>query len=386
MTKPLALPGSPVPYAIDPIRGNPLSLRFTYYPSGQPNVGRPAYGRVKRGSTWIEATQSVRREIAPRLCGVTALHEMVQQFLEHAVETNVSNGTVSKYASHWNKWITPEEMRTADTQQIGIRQWQQLTDHLNREMASVKTIDAVLSTFNKFVDFGVTRGHIPRNFLTWEDANTRDSLIRACRSKAKTYCGVGLESVTLSMCPTHEEVLDFADALEEAWPGYGRLFVLLAEATGCRFAELLALRVRDIRLLDEGIFVNIESQLDKNRPWPATKPPKNGRTRQTRAWKSARDVLETLIAQAEARGDDGWLFPPPPTVKKNLYDWVARRSGEAARSTQFPRFHWLRHRYASVSVNPRSKGGRGWSFRRVQKALGHRKLHTTTDFYVLDLE
>lgn len=101
----------------------------------------------------------------------------------------------------------------------------------------------------------------------------RRDIVRAAKQAAISRDGDNATGITIDLCPNGDEINEYADALEMVYPGYGRRLVLLAFHCGARIMELAALRADDLD--PDQLTVTIGAQLDRNRPWPATRLPKN---------------------------------------------------------------------------------------------------------------
>ena len=173
-------------------------------------------------------------------------------------------------------------------------------------------------------------------------------------------------------------------------------------ATGLRMRETLAVHTSRIRLDERAI--RIDRQLDQSRHWvPGQAPPliplKHNRDRTALVWPAFLEVLEELMAWADAN-TAGWLFAPTRRQK----NWVRGRMDQWSRAIELledehhaavargvprptlpPRWtwapHYTRHAYGSYSLAPELSGGHGWSVAVVSRSMGHRDEHTTTNIY-----
>jgi len=158
------------------------------------------------------------------------------------------------------------------------------------------------------VSFGIENGYFVGD-EGFACSPQRAKVTKKARIRAAAHDAEVARVITLDVCPTVADVMQFAAAFEVEYPGYGFRLVLLAFATGLRLCELLALRWDSIDLVTGAVAVN--AQLDRYRAWPAVRKPKGGKTRTAEVWTCYLDVAESLVADAVAReGEDhGWLFP-----------------------------------------------------------------------------
>lgn len=105
--------------------------------------------------------------------------------------------------------------------------------------------------------------------------------------------------IELDDCPGPEDIDEYADALEEQYPGYGRRMVHLCFATGLRINEALALRWDSIDLVT--LDVAVDWQLDRYGNWPDLVLPKGGKRRTAQLWAYYFDVAVTW--QRHSAGD-----------------------------------------------------------------------------------
>jgi integrase len=368
----------------DPVRVYPDG-RIWYWTGGRPGAGSRRC--IRAGSS--ENAQVVAAKLRTKLARTNGaasqsilmtLDESFQTMLAWMRTTGRPAGTISQYKSNWNVWVPPEvgSVRCID---IEPRHWAAIFDHAMKEKASKTTIKAIARTLNAFLTFAEERGHFVNEEPFGQPRARRRIVARATRSapepKRRTTPG-------LRQSPTGQAVETFANAFEKVYPGFGYRLVLLAFGTGLRFNELLALR-HDSFNFDTG-HVLVTAQLDRRAPWPATKPPKHGRTRTAEMWRPVDHIAQSLVKDSLDRHESdphhGWLFPRHRS-RTAWADRAGRLSAQAVAACEWEwTFHWLRHAYATYCLASPEAGGFGSALRDVSSWLGHSKPSTTMDMYV----
>lgn len=368
----------------DPVRVT-KDHRVVWYPSGR--VGDGARRSRRCGSD--VAAQQFARQVRGELTGAAldldlgspnkSVRQMIEHFLTDRELVVGSPLTTRQYRSNLNVW-TPAVVQVASCGDVDLRHWHAIFDGLRIGGASAGTVKSVARTYGALIQFGALRGYLSESDA-FGSALMRRKVVHDCLKYVSSVRAQG--TIALKDCPTADEVDGYAAAFEAVYPGHGRLLVLLAFSSGLRFCELLALRVEDINLLTGE--VRVAQQLDRTRPWPATRLPKGGKSRIAVAWAAYRHVLKELVetASGESSRDPGYLFPRYRS-KTAWADQAGRLAGAAAASC--PEWSWgfhaLRHSFATHSLAPVSAGGYGLPPKSVSTWLGHHALSLTLDMYV----
>ena len=358
----------------DPVRVHPDG-RVAWWTGGKPGSGDR---KMERKGT-RENAEAYADELHAQLRrgpttsgpkGDATLAEIVQDLLDTLRAEHAPEGTVRQYKSDWNAHMA-DSIGTVRCREAATWHYRQVFSGLLQEKASQQVMRNVARILGVVIEFGEDNNY----FGTEEpfgSATRRTRIVEKYRKRARIAGAEEAKRITLDVCPSAEDVDEYAAAFEAEYPGYGARLVLLAFATGLRFCELLALRWDSIDLVT--LEVDVDWQLDRYGNWPDLKPPKNGRRREARLWASYADVAASLIADALQReGEEhGWLFPRHRSVTK-WADQAGHLATAAAERCDWDwTFHWLRHAYAS------------WNLAKVQRWLGHAKPSTTTDIYMHD--
>ncbi|WP_311208474.1 MULTISPECIES: tyrosine-type recombinase/integrase [unclassified Aeromicrobium] len=367
----------------DPVRVS-SDGRVSYYTGGAVGVGERKQKRCgSRAAAEVEA-ERLRAKFAKMhgaQPGVFCTLDQAFQAMVIARRREGDTSTIDQYRSNWNCWV-PVSIGSTLCADVSIQQWAAIFDHAVAKGASVSTVRNVARTLNAFMSWADDRGY----FLEAEafgEPRRRQRIVKNAK-KACPPPKTSSDHISMDLCPTTSDVRRFARAFEEQYPGYGSRLVMLAFGSGLRINELLALRHDSIDL--ETGEIDVLVQLDRSRPWPATKLPKNKRTRTAVMWSAVRDVAASLVEDSLALPADdphhGWLFPRHRSVTA----WATqcgRLATAAATECEWEwTFHWLRHAYASYSLAPTSSNGFGLSPKSVSKWLGHKRPSITLDMYV----
>jgi integrase len=360
--------------------------RVYWYTSGTPGKGER---RLKRTGSpenaevfAAELREQLRR--GPAVAGPKSdatLAELVQHMIDSMRAEKREDGTITAYKSNWNTHLA-DEIGSVRRREAALWHYTAVFQALARAGASEAVVRNVARTLGAIRKFGFRHGYF-RDENTFGAAHERQDFVADTRRLARIARADEGGRISLDICPTADDVADYAAAFEAEYPGYGGRLVWLAFATGLCICELLALRWDSIDLVS--MTVAVDWQLDRHKAWPAVKPPKGGKLRDARLWPAYADVAASLIADALAReGEEhGWLFPRHRSEKKwadqagHLATAVKRRCG-----WQWTGMHWLRHAYASWNLAPKDEGGYGFHPARVQKWLGHARLKTLLDTHV----
>ena len=375
----------------DPHESNPparigTDLRVAYYPSGLARVGPRKYRRHKT----LEDAQAFAAAVCAlrSTAGTVPIGERPHQtlsvamraYVEHRTKAGDTKSTTDQYRSNFNTWM-PADIALTRCSELNLLHWNAIFSGALEEGASHTTIGAVARTLGSLIDFGLKHGYFPTE--PFGEPRMKKAIVKDCRTRAANRDGRS-ERIELRHCPTPDDVDEYAAALESFYPGYGARLAHLTWACGGRINEMLGLRAGDLD--PANLVVRIERQLNRSSAWPATKPPKNHRSRSAELWSFATETAESLIH--DAGRPDAFLFPPLPGVT-NWSDNLSHLATKAARSCSWKdrwSFHWLRHAYATYSLAPVQAGGFDLGVAAVQHSLGHATQSTTTDIYVHEVE
>lgn len=167
---------------------------------------------------------------------------------------------------------------------------------------------------------------------------------------------------------THAE---FATLLRR-FPDREQSLVQLLAATGLRFSEATALRVRDV----DGSTLHIVRAWKRQAHGFAIGEPKTRRSR--RSITITDDLAQTLATLTAGRDGDALLFTSPRGAairQSHWYDRVWRPVVDNAGLPRRPRIHDLRHTHAAWLLSA------GVPVIAVQRRLGHESITTTADRY-----
>jgi len=334
--------------------------RVAFYPSGLAGVGSRRYHRASsavEAESFADGIISLGRGGRPLETHYTEPAFMAMKaFLTHLQNTGQPRGTWAQYRSNWNCWM-PKEVALARCCDLYELHWASVFTAAVENGASVGTLSAITRTLGALMTFGMHHGYFQSE--PFGPTRMRRDVVRAAKQAAIGRDGDNATGITIDLCPHADEISEYADALEMVYPGYGRRLVLLAFRCGARIMELAALRDDDLD--PDQLTVAIGAQLDRNRPWPATRLPKNHKPRVADLWGIGEDNARSLIADARNRPGPhaGWLFPPLPGVT-NWADKLSHLATDAARACSWKdtwTFHWTRHSYAAYSLAPTTRGG-----------------------------
>jgi integrase len=359
--------------------------RLWYWTGGRPGKGIRTPERC--GSR--EAAEARAAELRVKLARThgrgrhpaTTLDQLMQDLLIHLRRVGDPEGSIRAYKTNWNRWV-PEEVGTVRCFDVALQHWSAILTHLDEQKASEPVVRNVTRTLGVALEFGLENGYFPTD-EPFGAPRRRHKRKQKSLKRARIHQAEKAKKITAELCPTLADVEKLATAFEAEYPGYGRRLVLLAFASGLRINELLALRHDSFDL--DTCEIAVDWQLNRYQHWPAVARPKGGKTRTAIFWRHYRPIVESLIADARARGgeDHGWIFPR----HRSTVGWAdqASKLGTAAKkaSDWDWSFHWLRHAWASLSLAPRTVGGYGLDPQSVSEWLGHAKLSTTLDLYVV---
>lgn len=382
----------------DPVR---ISANFvvSWYPGGVPGKGhKRRQKRTKDAAAARKFAEEKYAEIARHTAvgplGHVAFGELWQHFVTFLQNANTPQGTSDQYRSNWRCHV-PEAVGDVRCADLDVSHWTRIFEEMLMDGATQETMRAVARTLGALITYAENRNYFGNHDAFGVSAGRRSKIVWELAKKAPV--AADQKPIDTEQCPSPELIHRFAEAAENALPGYGFLLVLLAFASGLRFTECLGLRIEHIDLVTGQI--RVEKQLNRYVAWPAVSPPKGGRSRIVRIWAAYEWVLHRLVEQAATHTGEhtGWLFPPDRPVARwadranrlvnqeavtQLNEELRDLAVHGVEATQWTwTFHWLRHAFASYGLASRDHGGLGFSVTYVQLQLGHRKPSTTMDKY-----
>lgn len=157
---------------------------------------------------------------------------------------------------------------------------------------------------------------------------------------------------------------------------YWQPLVLFLLGSGCRWAEAIGLRVRDVDLLERRIYVRRALQELRDHAGFVEVEPKSGAGRRT--FKITVDLALTLTPLIGDKGPDERVFLAPKGGQVRYRPFWARWD-EARKAADVPecRIHDLRHTHASWLIAANVSGG----LTAIQRRLGHSSIRVTSDLY-----
>lgn len=366
----------------DPVRIN-ADGRIFYWTGGAPGLGRRRSERTRNREEAEARAEEIRETLAMGLAGDVpdvnrTLDDLCQAFIDQHREDGTPEGTVRQYLSDWNTWV-PDNVGETEARQVTFTHWRAIFDGMVQGDCTPERITAVNRTIGAATKWGSLRGWFGAG-EPWGAPTRRAEFVRDAKRRARQKQGAAtVRSYAVSECPSWDDILELADALEELLPGRGRNAVVIAAATGVRGGELLGLKVDDIDL-ETGV-VRVERQLARRDDWPATTLPKGSKVRETIVWAHAIPYVEDAIANAH---EDGWLFPKPEGSRANKWLTKFNKLVEQARNDidWAWTFHWTRHHFCSVGVAPATAGGYGLEAAAVARWAGHADLSTFLNYYI----
>ena len=295
----------------DPVRVYPDG-RLAYWTAGKPGQGTREWERHGTRERAEVRAAELREQFArgPQLVGPKSgrtLTELVQDMVDRMRAQKRPDGTIAAYKSNWNMHIA-DEIGSVRCREAALWHYTAVFERLACAGASEAVVSNVARTLGAIRKFGFRHGYfVDEN--TFGAAQQRSDLVADYRRRARIAQADDDGRISLDICPSVDDVADYAAALEAEYPGYGARLVWLGFATGLRICELLALKADSINL--ETMTVAVDWQLDRYRAWPALRPPKGGKRRTARLWPAYADVAASLVADALDRDgeDHGWLFP-----------------------------------------------------------------------------
>lgn len=366
----------------DPVRIN-ADGRIYYWTGGAPGLGRRRAERTGSREQAEARAQEIRETLALGLSGDVpdvnrTLDDLCQAFIDERREDGTPEGTVRQYLSDWNTWV-PDAVGEAPARQVTFTHWRAIFDGMVKGDCTPERIAAVNRTIGVVTKWGSLRGWFGSE-EPWGPPTRRTEFVRDAKKRARQKQGAAtMRSYAVAECPSWDDILELAEALEELLPGQGRNAVVIAAATGVRGGELLGFQVDDFAL-DRGV-VRVERQLARRENWPATTLPKGAKARETIVWAHAIPYVKDAIANAHA---DGWLFPKPEDSRANK--WLTKFNKlveKAQKEIDWAwTFHWTRHHFCSIGVAPVAAGGYGLEAAAVARWAGHADLSTFLKYYV----
>lgn len=202
----------------------------------------------------------------------------------------------------WHLGAVPVQLELLDAKQVALARccdlgelhWATVFAAAVENGASVGTLSAIARTLGALMTFGMHHDYFQSE--PFGPARMRRDVVRATKQAATSRDGDSAAGITIDLCPDGAEISEYADAFEALYAGYGRRLVLLAFHCGARIMELAALRADDLG--PDQLTVAIGAQLDRDRPWPATRLPKNHKPRVADLWGIGEDNVRSLIAGA----------------------------------------------------------------------------------------
>ncbi|MGD9795247.1 MAG: tyrosine-type recombinase/integrase [Acidimicrobiia bacterium] len=158
----------------------------------------------------------------------------------------------------------------------------------------------------------------------------------------------------------------------DGYPEYG-LFVRFAAFTGLRAGELVALRVKDVRMLQRRVYVHQSaSEAYGQLQIVATK------TYERRSVPIPKSLIDDLARNIAGLGQDEFVWQSPQGGPFRYSNWMKRHFKPAVERSAAPdttRFHDLRHTYAAMLI------GQGAHPRAIMERMGHSTITVTLDNY-----
>jgi hypothetical protein len=149
---------------VDPVRVL-RDNRVVYYPSGIVGQGKRKFLRCDSAAAAEKEAAARRAELMRQHCHGPAssapLHQVMVAMLRQLKAAGVSEGSIKKYRTNWNKWI-PEEIRLTPCHELNISHWSQIFDQLNEKHAGPTVVKSVANTLGKLINWGADREY----FLT----------------------------------------------------------------------------------------------------------------------------------------------------------------------------------------------------------------------------
>lgn len=167
-----------------------------------------------------------------------------------------------------------------------------------------------------------------------------------------------------------------AEAIVRAMPQHYRPLVLFLLGTGCRWAEGIGLRVKDIDLLERRVTINKSLQELRDHAGFVEVEPKTAHSR--RSLKITLDLalaMTALIADKRP-GDRVFLAPRGGNVRYRPF-WERWDKARDLAGVPGCRIHDMRHTHAAWLIASNIRGG----LTAVQRRLGHSSIRVTSDLY-----
>jgi len=282
------------------------------------------------------------------------------EWLKTSAAVRCKPSTVEEYERISRLYLKPV-FGTKHLQDVTREQVKRLLAETLESGLSRSRVTTILNVLSAVLNSAVEDGHLP--------TNPTSRLGRTIRGKR----GPLNEIHPL----TREELALFLAAVQEHFPAFYPLFLLLARA-GVRFGEALALKWQDIDF--HGEFIEVRRGWRQKR----LSTPKSGKGRRV---DMSRQLQETLLAFFETRKEEAWQreWEQIPewvfcnergellnevTVRKYVFHPALSKSG-----LRRIRIHDLRHTYASLLIQ------QGESLAYVKEQLGHHSIKITVDTY-----
>ncbi len=308
--------------------------RIAYYPSGQPGVGQRVFERTATAEAASVRAAQLRLAIGARRVDRATLTpvDLMQLYLDDRRAAGGNKGTIRQYKSDFNCGV-PDAVATTRVVSLTRVHWTQTFEARSRG-GSANSVTALARTINALIRWADDHEYFGAGEAFATSRERRASIVKAAKAAStKRLDGQtwweddGVTGITLDMCPSLDDVLALAEAVEVHYPGYGRRLVLLDFGSRLRLCELLALRTEHL-VLETGL-IRVQRQLNRYKHWPAVGPPKGGYAREALLLSAFGDVAASLIADANTpgRNDPGWLFP-------RHRSWSVGRTRQASSSAQ----------------------------------------------------
>ena len=274
------------------------------------------------------------------------VHALLQLFHDHYMKTNLSPNTYRGYLVNINNHILPYHA-DLDPDLLTYADIDHLVAELHRKGLSNTSINYVLATYRKALNFGIRRAYCTRNIILSYDKPRKEPYF------AETY--------------SEEDYLTLLDAESESafYPA-----ILLACVCGLRRGEAAGIKLEDISP-DQ---IRIRRTVSYDHGLTIT-PCKNRRQRIVLIDSA---VYQKLMRYHASRppNPDGYLIRNRDGSTTNPNS-ITRYFHELSSRIGLPRirFHDVRHTYATImmehDVHPKT----------VQQILGHSSIKVTLDLY-----
>ena len=314
---------------------------------------------------------------------------------EVTVRVNIRQGThvapseTITVAEAARQWLA--RVAAAGREQATLQQYQQhVRTHIGPRLGRVKLAKLTHQTVEKFRD-DLLNGDDSRPALSRPTARKVLTSLKMLLKAAKfTHVAADVSIEQTKRERRLEAGIDFPDTGEikrliaAADTPRQKALLLTAALTGLRASELRGLRWRDVDLAvgelhvrqraDRFLQIGAPKSVSSNRTVPLAPELVSA----LKAWKLACPISAAELVFPTARG----CAQHHANTLRDLAS-VFRKAGVVDRTTGKPKYalHAFRHFFASWSINPEERGGRGLSAKVVQDLLGHSSITMTLDTY-----